>query len=255
MVSDADLRTHLRIAADGTENGLMAAYRAAAHQAAEHYTGAAIGSQTLELALDAFPDEIPLPRGKVTSITSITYKDTAVVTPNSDTPYSILWLDLRAEPMIISVPAVPAPRYYSVQLIDGNTFNYGYIGSRATGTEAGDYMVVGPGWKGETPAGVKGTFESSTDFSLTLFRTQLFTPDDMPNVAKVQAGYKVQPLSAFLGQPAPPAAPHATLEASDSPVGTGCNPPSAPPSSAEPPTVLTPGIAAVGSVVIAPAPM
>lgn len=77
VVSDADLRTHLRIAADGTENGLMAAYRAAAHQAAEHYTGAAIGSQTLELALDAFPDEIPLPRGKVTSITSITYKDTA----------------------------------------------------------------------------------------------------------------------------------------------------------------------------------
>ena len=54
-----------------------------------------------------------------------TYKDTAVVTPNSDTPYSMLWLDLRAEPMVISVPAVDKKRYYSVQLIDGNTYNYG----------------------------------------------------------------------------------------------------------------------------------
>jgi len=61
-----------------------------------------------------------------------THKDTAVVTPNSDTPYSMLWLDLRAEPMVLSVPAVPRTRYYSVQLCDGNTFNYGYIGTRAT---------------------------------------------------------------------------------------------------------------------------
>ena len=66
-----------------------------------------------------------------------TYKDTAVVTPNSDTPYSMLWLDLRAEPMVISVPAVEKERYYSVQLIDGNTYNYGYIGSRATGHRGG----------------------------------------------------------------------------------------------------------------------
>ena len=136
-----------------------------------------------------------------------TWQDTTIVTPNSDTPYSMLWLDLRAEPMVISVPAVPAPRYYSVQLVDGNTFNYGYIGSRATGPEAGDYMVVGPGWKGETPPGIKQTFASSTDFALTIFRTQLFNPEDMPNVVKVQAGYKAQPLSAFLKRPAPPAAP------------------------------------------------
>ena len=77
-----------------------------------------------------------------------TYKDTAVVTPNSDTPYSICWMDLRAEPLVISVPAVDPKRYYSVQLIDGNTYNYGYIGSRATGSEAGDYLVVGPGLEG-----------------------------------------------------------------------------------------------------------
>jgi hypothetical protein len=136
-----------------------------------------------------------------------TYEDTAIVTPNSDTPYSMLWLDLRAEPMVISVPAVPRERYYTLQFIDGNTYNYGYIGSRATGTEPGDYLVAGPGWKGETPAGIKKVFSSTTPFGLTVFRTQLFTADDMPGVEKVQAGYKAQPLSTFLKQPAPPAAP------------------------------------------------
>ena len=136
-----------------------------------------------------------------------TYKDTAVVTPNSDTPYSMLWLDLRAEPMVISVPAVDRSRYYSVQLTDGNAYNYGYIGSRATGVEAGNYLVAGPDWKGETPAGIRKIFQSTTPFALTIFRTQLFDADDMPNVVKVQAGYKAQPLSAFLKQPPPPAAP------------------------------------------------
>jgi hypothetical protein len=136
-----------------------------------------------------------------------TYKDTAVVTPNSDTPYSMIWLDLRAEPIVISVPAVEKERYYSVQLIDGNTYNYGYIGSRATGNEPGDYMVVGPDWKGDTPAGIKKVFQSTTPFALTVFRTQLFSADDMPNVVKIQAGYKAQPLSAFLNQPVPAAAP------------------------------------------------
>ncbi len=136
-----------------------------------------------------------------------TYKDTAVVTPNSDTPYSMLWLDLRAEPMVISVPAVPRERYYSVQLTDGNAYNYGYIGTRSTGTDAGDYLVVGPDWTGEKPEGIKQVFHSTTPFALSIFRTQLFNAEDMPNVVKVQAGYKAQPLSAFLNQPAPPAAP------------------------------------------------
>jgi hypothetical protein len=136
-----------------------------------------------------------------------TYKDTAIITPNSDTPYSMAWLDLRAEPMVLSVPAVPKERYYSVQLTDGNTYNFGYIGSRATGPEAGDYMVVGPGWKGETPPGIKKVFSSTTPFAFAIFRTQLFNPADRPDVAKVQAGYKAQPLSAFLKQSAPPAAP------------------------------------------------
>ena len=136
-----------------------------------------------------------------------THEDTAVIVPNSDTPYSMLALDLRTEPIVLSVPAVEKGRYYSVQLVDGNTFNFGYVGSRATGNGPGDYLVAGPDWKGEKPAGVRQAFRSSTQFSLAIYRTQLFRPDDMPNVQKVQSGYKVQPLSAYLKRPAPPAAP------------------------------------------------
>ena len=160
-----------------------------------------------EFVLDKNSGQYKAPFNTVFNETRVfTYKDTAVVTPNADTPYSMIWLDLRAEPMVISVPAVPKERYYSLQLIDGNTYNYGYIGSRTTGPDAGSYLVVGPGWKGEKPAGIEKVFQSSTPFSLTVIRTQLFNPDDMQNVIKVQAGYKVQPLSAFLNQPAPPAA-------------------------------------------------
>jgi hypothetical protein len=136
-----------------------------------------------------------------------TPKDTAVVTPNSDTPYSFVWMDLRAEPIVLCVPEVEKGRYYSVQLTSQYTFNFGYIGSRATGNGAGCYAVAGPNWKGETPAGIKKMFRSETEFAAAVYRTQLFNPADMENVKKTQAGYKVQTLSQFLNQPTPPPSP------------------------------------------------
>jgi hypothetical protein len=161
-----------------------------------------------EYAVDKSGPQFKAPFNQIKNEARVfTYEDTAIITPNSDTPYSFMWMDLRAEPMVLSVPAVEKERYYAVMLCDGNTYNYGYIGSRATGNEAGDYMVVGPNWKGEKPAGIKKVFTSTTPFSVAGYRTQLFKADDMPNVVKVQAGYKAQPLSAFLKQPAPPAAP------------------------------------------------
>jgi hypothetical protein len=160
-----------------------------------------------EFAVDKNSSQFKAPFNQINNEARVfTYEDTAVITPNSDTPYSVLWTDLRAEPIVLSVPAVEKPRYFSVMLCDGNTYNYGYIGSRATGNEPGDYMVVGPNWKGETPAGIKKVFRSTTQFSLVAYRTQLFNPGDMPNVVKIQAGYKAQPLSTYLKQPAPPAA-------------------------------------------------
>jgi len=160
-----------------------------------------------EYAVDRNSGQFKAPFNQIKNEPNVfTYKDTAIVTPNSDTPYSFVWMDLRAEPIVLSVPAVEAKRYYAVQLCDGNTYNFGYIGTRTTGSEAGDYMVVGPDWKGATPPGIKKVFQSSTQLSLAGYRTQLFSPDDLDNVKKVQAGYKVQTLSAYLKQPATTAA-------------------------------------------------
>ncbi|RVJ84185.1 DUF1254 domain-containing protein [Sinorhizobium medicae] len=161
-----------------------------------------------EFAVDRNSGQFKAPFNEINNMHHVaTPADTAIITPNSDTPYSFVWLDLRAEPMVLSVPAIDKDRYYSIQLIDGNTYNFGYIGTRATGTEPGDYLVVGPDWKGETPAGIKKVFRSTTPFTFTAIRTQLFNRDDMPRVEKIQAGYTAQPLSAFLKQPAPPASP------------------------------------------------
>src|SRR3974377_2442219 len=137
----------------------------------------------------------------------VTPKDTAVVPPNSDTPYSMLQADLRAEPVVFCVPDIPKERYYSVQLIDMYTFNYGYVASRTTGDVAGCYMISGPGWHGATPPGILRTFQSDTQFSLLIFRTQLFGPNDIANVKKIQDGYTAQTLSSYAHTPAPPAPP------------------------------------------------
>ena len=160
-----------------------------------------------EYAVDRKSGQFKAPFNQIKNEPNVfTYKDTAIPTPNSDTPYSFVWMDLRAEPVVLSVPAVDPKRYYSVMLCDGNTYNYGYIGSRATGSDAGDYMVVGPDWKGVTPPGIKKVFRSGTKFSVAGYRTQLFSAEDIDNVKKVQAGYKAQTLSAYLKQPAPPRA-------------------------------------------------
>nr|WP_235999999.1 DUF1254 domain-containing protein [Bradyrhizobium uaiense] len=133
--------------------------------------------------------------------------DKSIQTPNSDTPYSYVGADLRAEPLVFTVPEVEKGRYYSLQFIDMYTFNFAYVGSRATGNGAGNYLLAGPGWKGEKPKGIKQVIRSETEFAFVLYRTQLFGPSDIDNVKKLQAGYKVQPLSAYLGKQAPAAAP------------------------------------------------
>ena len=133
--------------------------------------------------------------------------DTAIQTPNSDTPYSFIGMDLRAEPLVLTVPKIEKKRYFTIQLIDAYTHNFAYIGSRTTGNDGGSYLISGPNWRGETPSGIKQLIRSETQFVFAAYRTQLFNPEDMENVKKIQAGYKVQPLSAFLGQPAPKAAP------------------------------------------------
>lgn len=161
-----------------------------------------------EYSIDSSSSQYKAPFNRIYNTASVyTPADTAVVTPNSDTPYSFVGMDLRAEPIVLCVPEIEKARYYSIQLVDMYTYNIGYIGSRATGNGAGCYMVTGPGWKGETPDGVTKTFPMDTQFGLAIYRTQLFNPGDIDNVRKIQAGYKVYTLSEFTKTPAPPQPP------------------------------------------------
>lgn len=133
--------------------------------------------------------------------------DKAIQTPNSDTPYSFIGMDLRTEPLVLTVPTIEKGRYFSLQFIDWYTQNFAYAGSRTTGNDGGVFLVTGPDWKGETPPGITKVMRSETQFVFVAYRTQLFRADDIDNVKTLQAGYKVQTLSAFLGEPAPAPAP------------------------------------------------
>ncbi|OBF34957.1 cell envelope protein [Mycobacterium sp. ACS1612] len=136
-----------------------------------------------------------------------TPEDKAIQTPNSDTPYSALGADLRAEPLVLTVPPIAQDRYYSLQFIDLYTYNMAYVGSRTTGNGGGKYLLAGPNWKGPKPDGINEVIQSDTELALVLYRTQLLGPSDIDQVKKIQAGYQVQPLSVYLNQPAPPPAP------------------------------------------------
>ncbi|WP_204139786.1 DUF1254 domain-containing protein [Halomicronema sp. CCY15110] len=133
--------------------------------------------------------------------------DKAIQTANTDTFYSMVGADLRAEPLVLTVAAIEKDRYFSVQLIDYYTQNFDYIGTRTTGNGGGTYLLVGPHWQGETPKGIDKVLRSETELAFPGYRTQLFNPSDIDNVKRVQAGYKVQTLSSYLGQAAPAPAP------------------------------------------------
>lgn len=164
--------------------------------------------QTLyKQAVDTTNPDYRAPFNTIASSANVaTPDDKFVVTPNSDTPYSFLWMDLRAEPVIVIMPKIEKNRYYTGQMIDLYTFNFAYLGTRSYGNDGGTFMIAGPGWKGDTPKGVKAVAQSETEFAYLLFRTQLFNPADLGNVKKIQAGYKAQTLSQYLKQPGPPAA-------------------------------------------------
>lgn len=134
-----------------------------------------------------------------------TPKDRAVVTPNSDTPYCMFWMDLRAEPLVLSVPGMEEERYYSFQLIDLYTHNFAYVGTLITGNGEGRYLLAGPDWNGKKPEGITDVIRSETDFIFNGTRTQLFGQDDLNKVKEIQGQYALQPLSAFLGEKAPAA--------------------------------------------------
>ncbi len=145
-----------------------------------------------------------------------TPQDRAIVAPNCDTPYSYVWLDLRAEPIVLTIPRFAEKRYVSLQLNDLYTYIFGYVTPRTNGQAGGDFLIAGPDWSGETPPGIKQIFHAPTHMALAMYRTQLLAPEDMPNVWAIQDQFTVQTLSQYLNTPAlPPAPPFSWIEPLD----------------------------------------
>jgi len=135
-----------------------------------------------------------------------TPEDRAVVTPNADTPYCMFWLDLRAEPQVLSVPEMEPERFYHFQLVDLYTHNFAYVGTLTTGNDAASFLIAGPDWQGGQPVGIEEVMSSESEMVFVVTRTQLFGSDDLERVKQLQAAYELQPLSSFLGTE-PPSAP------------------------------------------------
>jgi hypothetical protein len=119
--------------------------------------------------------------------------DKAVVRYNFDTLYSAAWLDLTKEPMIASVPDTNG-RYYLLPMLDMWTDVFASPGWRTTGTPAGNFLITQLGWNGDTPSGMT-RIDAPTPYVWIIGRTKTDGPQDYDAVHKIQAGYKITPLS------------------------------------------------------------
>jgi len=119
-----------------------------------------------------------------------------VVRPNFDTLYSLAWIDVSREPVVISVPEVK-DRFYMLPMYDMWTDTFAVIGTYANGTEAGDYALCMPDWKGKLPEGIK-RIDATTPTFWIIGRTQTNGPKDYEYIHKIQDGFRITPLSHFV---------------------------------------------------------
>ncbi len=126
-----------------------------------------------------------------------TYRDGGC--PNNDTLYSAAWVNLGDEPVILSHPDM-GDRYFAFELVGITSDNFDYVGQRTTGSGAGSFALLGPGWKGKLPAGVRRVKEAPSPWVLVLGRTLVSGPDDVPRVRALQEQYRLVPLSLY-GKP------------------------------------------------------
>ncbi len=127
------------------------------------------------------------------SLPGHTFRD--VVRPNRDTLYSSAWLDLSNEPMILHVPDTSG-RYYLMPILDAYTNVFNSTGARTTGTEEGDYAIVGPGWIGSLPEGVS-RIDAPTNTAWIIGRTRVDGNGDIEAASAIQSEYTLTPLSAW----------------------------------------------------------
>jgi hypothetical protein len=114
--------------------------------------------------------------------------------PSTDTLYSLAWLDLTDEPVILSHPNM-GERYFTFQLAGFSSDNFGYVGQRTTGSSAGAFAIVGPGWAGDLPPGVRRVEPAPTPWVLVLGRTEVRGAADLADARKLQLQFRLTPLS------------------------------------------------------------
>jgi hypothetical protein len=125
---------------------------------------------------------------------------------NNDTPYGAGWLDLRAEPFVLQLPAFPPGRFHNVQLIDLFTHNFAFFGSRLTGNAAATILIAGPDWQGSVPPGIEHVARAETRFAKLVTRILLEAGEEAADLRALEDGYRLERLSAWAGTPPPPAA-------------------------------------------------
>lgn len=150
---------------------------------------------------------------------TINSNDTDVVLPNADTLYCVSWLDLSKEPVVLKVPPIP-DRYYTFEFLDAYTNVFDYVGTRATGSDGGTYLIAGPEWHGDLPKGMIKIW-SPTDLAWILQRTLLKGQDDINNVRAIQDQMSVTPLSAFQGTKPTATTLQATTNTSETTMSSG----------------------------------
>jgi hypothetical protein len=112
---------------------------------------------------------------------------------NRDTLLTIGWLDLNKEPQVLHVPDF-SDRYYSVQFTDPFNVNFAYIGTRTTGTQAGDYLITGPNWQGQVPSGMTH-IPSPNDSVLVIGRILVYSDSDLSTAYDLTKQIQLAPLS------------------------------------------------------------
>jgi hypothetical protein len=118
------------------------------------------------------------------------------VQPNNDTLYSMAHLWLGNGPLVLHVPAVPDGRYYVMQFLDPYTNVFAYVGTRTTGDRAGSYVIVGPDYHGTLPRGLP-VIRSAYERAWIAGRTLVYGPSDLPEVHRIQNGYRLIPLASY----------------------------------------------------------
>ena len=113
---------------------------------------------------------------------------------NRDTLLVIGWLDLRGRPQVLHVPDFSG-RYYSVQFTDPFNIDFAYVGTRVTGTQAGDYLITGPGWKGQVPNRMK-RISSQNNSVLVVGRILVYSDRDLSRAYDLAKQIQLAPLSA-----------------------------------------------------------